>query len=132
MTMINRGNYPDGALSPGFVTFITELTADDLGLAVKASGDYNTATGITVSLATDDDQVIGRLEVVEGDGCCSIDVAGSHLREYSWVAGATPTVGQGIQGGSTDGYIKGVAIGSGGRGIIVSIDDSNHKALVLV
>jgi len=115
-----------------FVTFITELDSDDLGAAVMAAGNYNTATGITVAKATEDSQVMGRLEVVESDGYCSVDLAGSHLREYTFTAGVTPTVNQGIVGGATAGTVKGVAIGSGGRGLIVSLDESNHKVLVLV
>lgn len=132
MTMINRGPYPEGALSPGFVTFASDLTVADLGKAVKASGNYNIASGITISLAGDGDQVLGRLEVLESDGAAGVDLAGSHLREYPFADGATPSVGQGIQGGSVAGSVKGVAVGSGGRGLIVSLDESNHKVLVLV
>ena len=132
MAMFKRGPYPDGALSPGFVTFKTELAATDIGKALMADGNYNIQTGITVSAATDGTQVLGRLEVVEGDGFCSVDPAGSHFREYSFAAGYTPTVGQGIQGGTTAGTVKGVAIGSDGRCLIVSIDTSNHKVMVLV
>lgn len=130
--LANRGPYPDGALSQGFVTFVTELTSDDLGAAVMASGNYTEAAGITVAKATNGSQVIGKLMVVESDGYCSIDPAGSHFREYEFVAGATPTAGQGIQGGTTAGKVKGVAIGSGGRGLVVSVDESNLKVLVLV
>jgi hypothetical protein len=130
--MINRGPYPEGALSPGFVTFITALTESSLGYAVMASGSYNTATGITVSKVTAGLQVLGRLEVVEGDGYCSVDLAGSHLREYPFVAGATPTLRDGIIGGATAGCVASATQANGGRGIVVSLDLSNHKVLVLV
>ena len=132
MTLYKRGPDPDGLLSPGFLTFKTSLVVADLGKAVKASGNYNTDTGITITTAGNGEQVIGRLMVVEGDGFCSVDMAGSHCSEYMFVAGATPTVGQGIQGGTTAGKVKGVAVGSGGRGVVVSIDSTNHKCLVLV
>ena len=130
--MLKRGPYPDGALSPGCVTMKTTLLAADIGKAVKFNGNYNTATGITVSAVTNGDQVGGRLEVVESDGFCSVDLAGSHMKEFDFVAGATPSLGQGIQGGTTAGTVKGVAIGSGGRGLVASIDTTNHKVLVLV
>ena len=130
--MINRGPYPVGMPHAEFITFITELVAADLGAAVMAAGNYSAATGITVAKVTEGSHVLGRLEVVENDGYCSVDLAGSHLEEYSFTPGVTPTVGQGIQGGSTAGTVKGVAIGSGGRCLIVSLDESNHKVLVLV
>ena len=131
MTMINRGPDPAGLPPKEFVTFLTGLTVSSLGAAIKFSGNYNTATGVTVVKATNGAQVGGRLEVVESDGYCGISLAGSQIQEYDFVAGATPTVNEGIQGGTVDGKVKGVTCANGGRGVVVSLDESNHKVLVL-
>jgi hypothetical protein len=110
------------------LSLVTALTASSVGLAVKASGSFTDAAGLTVALVTENDAVAGRLEVVEGDGGCT--VASKGIQYYPFVTGVTPTQGQGVVGGATAGYVKSATHANGGRGYVWSIDLTNLKCLV--
>ena len=122
-----RGTYPDEMGKNG-IPLVTALTPGQIGLAVKASGSFTQAAGLTVAAATEDSAVAGRLEAVESDGACTVATKG--FMEFNFVSGVTPTQGNGIVGGATAGYVKSATHASGGRGYVWSIDLTNLKVLV--
>jgi len=109
-------------------TFASSLTTADIGKAVMVSGGFTEATGITVVLVTEDEPVLGRLDVVESDGRDSI--ADEGYLEFLFTVGVTPSLRQGIVGGATPGTVKSAAHSAGGRGYNVSVDRTNLKVLV--
>ncbi len=123
-----RGTYPENAGEDPLISLVTALTAGQVGLAVKASGSFTQAAGLTVAAVTADEAVLGRLEVVEGDGACSVSFRG--IKEFKFVSGVTPTQGNGIVGGATAGYVKSATHANGGRGYVMSIDLTNLTCLV--
>ena len=121
-----RGSGYDGLINEPYVTFATALTASSVGKAVKPSASYSEPVGITVSLVTEGDQVAGRLTRVESDGYCSVQQLG--FCTLPFVAGATPSVGDKIVGGTTDGSVK--TDNDKGRHLVYSIDSTNLLVLV--
>ena len=127
MPEVVRGQNPRGQ-DYHATTFATALLAADLGKAVTPSSNFNAVTGISVSAVTADQPVLGRLDVVEGDGFCSVQDSG--YMELPFVSGVTPTRSQGVIGGATAGSVKSATAANGGRGIIVSVDETNLKVVV--
>lgn len=101
-----------------------------VGLAVQATGNN------TAALTTDASEVIGRLERVEADGMCVVQIHGGC--ELPAGASATVTAGTKIVGAlgasSAPGYIRNVAGGTAAEGAVArhTILDASTSTAVKV